>query len=49
MEYSPTAMLRNAKNVNDDNGEQNANNVNDNNDEQPCGICHLPAEDLVVG
>ena len=47
MEYSATAMLRNARNVNDDNGGQNENNVNDT--ERICGICHLPAEDHVVG
>ena len=37
MEYSVTAMLRNERNVNDDNGEQNANNANDN--EKICGSC----------
>ena len=47
MEYSVTAMLRNERNVNDDNGVENANNANEN--ERICGICHLPAEDYVVG
>ncbi|KAF3443660.1 hypothetical protein FNV43_RR13350 [Rhamnella rubrinervis] len=46
VEYSATAMLRNERNVNEDNGEQNANNVNDS--KRICGICHAPAEDHVV-